>query len=474
MSTSALAAQPGGVRLPIMRPLDRRLWRHASEAQHSLAGLAGLCVAVTCLVAAQAMLLTRLVSSTDGILSAVPLLTALALVLAVRAGATAGVQAVAHRGAVAARTQLQRELTARLPGLGPFWLGRQPDSEISMLSAGGLDALQDYLASYLPRLLLGCCVPVLAVLAGLATLAGDLGSRGALLVVVLATEAGFALRKVTVLARLGDQGATAARQVCTILDGTAPAAVTTPADAATSRRAPLPLSLHGVTLCHPGLRRPVLSDVSMTVHPGEHVTITGPAGAGKSALLAVLLGFAQPAAGVVQYGGTDLARIPEQQWLEEVAWVPQQPHIFAATVAENIALGRPGSTLASIRRAARLAGADRFIESMPAGYRTQLGGSGPKLALGEQQLIELARAFLRDAPVLLLDEPMAHLDAASAVHLQDSIAASLSGRTVIEVTRYSELARMSRRTLVLSDGHLVQPFPRVHAPAPVLPLVVVR
>jgi len=217
----------------------------------------------------------------------------------------------------------------------------------------------------------------------------------------------------------------------------------------------LPLSLHAVTLCYPGRPHPALADVNLVVHPGEHIAITGPSGAGKSSLLALLLRFTEPTSGVISVGSSNLAEIPAHEWRRHLAWVPQHPHLFAASVADNIALGTTG-TPDAIRQAARMAGADAFIERLPDGYHTQLGERGLQLSAGQRQRIALARAFLRNAPLLLLDEPTAHLDPFSAGELHSALTELAAGRTVIEVTHNPGLAGPASRVLTLTDGRLTQ------------------
>ena len=166
-------------------------------------------------------------------------------------------------------------------------------------------------------------------------------------------------------------------------------------------------------------------------------------------------------------GGTDLARIPADRWLPQIAWVPQHPHLFATTVAGNIALGQPGARRPEIAAAARLAGADGFIRRLPRGYDTVLTEGGRDLSAGQRQKIALARAFLRRAPVLLLDEPTAHLDPASADLVMTAIETQMADRTVVIVTHRPPRGEGSghrRRILLLEQGRLTDADGRGRAP----------
>jgi ATP-binding cassette subfamily C protein CydD len=162
----------------------------------------------------------------------------------------------------------------------------------------------------------------------------------------------------------------------------------------------------------------------------------------------------------------DLARIPLDEWRDQIAWVPQQPYLFAASVADNIALGRPAADRAAIREAARKAGAAEFIEDLPQGYATMVGERGLRLSSGQRQQIALARAFLRAAPLLLLDEPAAHLDAVSAARLEAAIGTLTAGRTVIQVSHAPDRTGAGR-VLTLDHGQLTQALdPMPPQPAP--------
>ncbi len=212
-----------------------------------------------------------------------------------------------------------------------------------------------------------------------------------------------------------------------------------------------------------------LRPVGAVHRAGDRVVLTGPSGAGKSTLLALLLRFITPTAGTIELAGGgaggDVAARDVRQWRTQIAWVPQQPYLFTGTAADNIALGRAGATRDAICRAARLAGAADFLEELPAGYDTPLGERGVRLSAGQRQRIALARAFLRDAPLLLLDEPAVHLDPASARLIGTALDTALSDRTVILVSHGQGWAGRVGRVIRLEQGKLMGP-PRAPRPGP--------
>lgn len=162
-----------------------------------------------------------------------------------------------------------------------------------------------------------------------------------------------------------------------------------------------------------------------------------------------------PAAGRVAVGGTDLARLDLDDWRAQVAWVPQRPHLFAASIADNIRLGRPDASEAEVRQAARAACADLFIEDLPQAYDTPLGEHGAGLSAGQRQRIALARAFLKDAPVLLLDEPTAHLDPESEAAVTRATVDLMRGRTAIVVAHRTSLLPHADRIITVRAGSLI-------------------
>ncbi|MFI6942098.1 ABC transporter ATP-binding protein/permease [Streptomyces sp. NPDC050418] len=207
------------------------------------------------------------------------------------------------------------------------------------------------------------------------------------------------------------------------------------------------LRFEHVTVRLPGRPEPVLRDVSFGVEPGEHIALTGPSGAGKSTLLALLLGLVRPESGRILVDGKDLAALDPDAWLRQTAWVPQRPHLFDRSVAGNIRLGDPDARDEQVERAARAAAAHDFIAALPDGYATRLGARGTTVSAGQRRRIALARAFLRDAPLVLLDEPTAGLDAGTEEEVLTASRSLMAGRTVLVVAHRERLVQGADRRL---------------------------
>ncbi|WP_200842234.1 thiol reductant ABC exporter subunit CydD [Actinomadura sp. K4S16] len=306
-----------------------------------------------------------------------------------------------------------------------------------------------FLSALVLELLSTLSVALVAVSIGLRLVEGGLGLETALLVLILAPEAYLPLRQVGAQYHASVEGLTAAARIFEVLE-------TPPPPAGTRRDVPDPnratLRLDGVTVTYPGRDVPALDDFSLTVHPGETVALVGPSGAGKSTVLSVLLGFVRPDSGRVLVDWDDLADLSPDAWRERIAWVPQRPHLFAGSVAANIRLGRPDASDAEVREAARAANALAFVEALPSGFDTPLGDRGAGLSAGQRQRIALARAFLRDAPLLLLDEPTSNLDAESEAAVLDAVRRLTASRTVILVAHRPALAAMADRTVPLTPA----------------------
>ena len=213
--------------------------------------------------------------------------------------------------------------------------------------------------------------------------------------------------------------------------------------------------LEGVSFAYPARPGLVLDAVDLALAPGETVALVGPSGSGKSTIASLLLGFAEPTGGRLLAGGVDLSTCDPALWRTQIAWLPQRPTLFRGTVAENIRLGSAASD-GRVRGAAVRAGADAFVRELPDGYETVVGDGGRQLSAGQLQRLALARVFLREAPLVILDEPTAHLDPESAELVGAAVELLRSGRTVLLIAHRPELARRADRIVTLVDGRIVE------------------
>lgn len=219
-------------------------------------------------------------------------------------------------------------------------------------------------------------------------------------------------------------------------------------------RIPAPeLRFDGVSLSYDG-RRAALAGLTLRVPPGEVLALIGPSGSGKTTLLQLAARLLDPDEGSVYWDGVDFREFQSRALRAAVAFVPQEPLLLPGSVSENIAYGRPEASREQIEAAARSAYADAFIRRLPQGYDTPLGDGAASLSAGERQRISLARAFLKDAPVLLLDEPTSALDAESEALVIAGLEALTPGRTVIMAAHRLSTLAVATRIAALADGRL--------------------
>ncbi|MEU3823843.1 thiol reductant ABC exporter subunit CydD [Streptomyces sp. NPDC029080] len=320
-----------------------------------------------------------------------------------------------------------------------------------------------FLSSFALELLATLSVALVAVTIGMRLVHGDMDLYIGLVILVLAPEAYLPLRQVGAQYHAAAEGLAAAEEIFSVLETAVPeaGAGAVPAGA---------VSFEGVGVRYPRRSVDAVNGVSFSVAPGETVALVGPSGAGKSTLLSVLLGFVRPTEGRVRIGGADLAGLDLMEWRSRVAWVPQRPHLFAGSIAENVRLARPEADDGAVRRALRDAGALEFVEALPEGADTVLGEDGAGLSAGQRQRLALARAFLADRPVLLLDEPTAALDGATEGEVVAAVRRLAAGRTVLLVVHRPALLGVADRVVRLEgaelEGHVGDAWP----PSGALPL----
>ena len=218
----------------------------------------------------------------------------------------------------------------------------------------------------------------------------------------------------------------------------------------------LNLAFHDLHYAYDNGTRAALNGLTFEVHHGEQVALVGKSGSGKTTAANLLLRFIEPDHGEITLNGISLSQIPPDEWRRYVSYVPQHPYLFYGTVRENILLGRPDASEEEITAAVKLAGADGFIRRLPHGYDTLIGENGVMLSGGQAKRIAIARAFLKDAPLLILDEATAGLDPETENEIAVSLKRLMQGRTVIIIAHRLSTVRRADRIVVLADGQVAE------------------
>jgi ATP-binding cassette subfamily C protein CydD len=293
-------------------------------------------------------------------------------------------------------------------------------------------------------------VALVAVTVGVRLVGGGLGLQAGLTVLVLAPELYLPLRQLGAQFHASADGIAVAERILALAE--APAEVGSAGTLLATSPAVASVRFERVSFGYPSRPGLVLDELDLELRPGETVALVGESGTGKSTVASLLLRLAEPTAGRVTVGGADLALCDTKAWRRRLAWVPQHPTIFRGTVADNIRLGSAQASDEDVRVAAGLAGADEFVRALPGGYETLVGDGGRPLSAGERRRVALARAFLRNAPLVVLDEPTADLDLRSAELVGRAVERLCHGRTVLLIAHRPQLASRADRIVVLADG----------------------
>jgi ATP-binding cassette, subfamily C, bacterial CydD len=317
-----------------------------------------------------------------------------------------------------------------------------------------------FLSAFVLELVAMLGTALVAVEIGLRLVYGRIGFASGLFVLLLTPEFFRPLRALGAAYHAGMAGTEAGRRISEVLESEMPppAARGPSVDEPRADHAPA-IALEHVSAAYGPDLPPALASVSFALAPGETVALVGPSGSGKTTVANLLLRFLDPQAGRILVDGRPLDRLDPDTWRDAVAWVPQRPHLFHDTVLENVRLGRPGATREQIEEAARQAAALELIEELPLGFDTPVGEGGLRLSGGEAQRLALARAFLKDAPFLVLDEPTSQLDPETEGRVAEALHRLRAGRTVLLIAHRLRTAAQADRVVRLRAGRVVAQGP---------------
>ncbi len=297
---------------------------------------------------------------------------------------------------------------------------------------------------------------MVAVQVGLRLLYSRLGFQEAMFVLVLAPEFYLPLRGLGTRFHTGAAGVAAVERIFQVLAAPRPPAAAAPRAATpSSPAAPPALSIRDVQYAYDGARA-ALQGLTFDIPAGGTTAIVGPSGGGKSTLVYLLLRFLEPTSGEITIDGRSLPQIPIEDWRRQVAWVPQSPHLFPLSLAENLRIARPDATDEDLRLALARAELNELVSGLPAGLDSLIGERGARLSAGEAQRLAIARAFLRQAPFVIFDEATASLDPALEARLQSATESLMRGRTVLVVAHRLSTVYRADQIVVMQAGRAVE------------------
>ncbi len=298
---------------------------------------------------------------------------------------------------------------------------------------------------------------IIAVQIGLRLLYGQAAFEQAFFILLLAPEFYQPLRALGLRFHASMAGVSAARRIYDVLEQP-DQVVENPLSGHKSIVLDQPFTIHleNIRFTYPGRSHPALDGFNLKLYSGEVTALIGPSGAGKSTVAHLLLRFIDPQQGILRINATLLSELSLEGWRAGIAWVPQQPYLFHGSLADNLRVARPQAGIAELQRALEQAHLAEFVTGLPRGLDTQIGEGGARLSGGQAQRLALARAFLRDAPLLILDEPTAHLDLEQEALLQESTRRLLAGRTALVIAHRLSTALRADRVAILEQGRVVE------------------
>jgi ATP-binding cassette, subfamily C, bacterial CydCD len=311
-----------------------------------------------------------------------------------------------------------------------------------------------FLSAFVLELIATISTAIVAVEIGLRVLYGQMPFQPALFVLILAPEFYLPFRMLGLRFHAGMAGTSAAKRIYTILD--LPLPIGSESAQPMPATAPASIVFESVTFTYPGETQPALKDIRLHLRAGQRVALVGASGAGKSTLASLLLRFAEPDKGCINIDGLNLNSLSADSWREHIAWVPQKPYLFHDTIAANIRIADPHATHEQVAAAADAANLRNFIESLPDQYETIVGEAGARLSSGQAQRLALARAFLKDAPILILDEPTSSLDPEQEALLEEAVSRLMAGRTVLTIAHRLNTVFSADQIIVLEAGRVVE------------------